>query len=121
MDSEKTTIPSLEQNENLLWEQRERFLLPLKAVLLTPLHDSGRPTQFKGGVKMVTGFIQSRTIRRSCMRAGTPSRDWIRARSHELQGHFEEFSRWMADHYPMKQLVNVCRGFLAAMTCWAVL
>jgi hypothetical protein len=28
MDAKKTTISSLEQNENLLWEQQQRFLLP---------------------------------------------------------------------------------------------
>jgi hypothetical protein len=58
MDSEKTTIPGLEQNEDLLWEQQQRFLLPLKAVLLTPLDHSERPIRFKGGIKTATGFIR---------------------------------------------------------------
>lgn len=58
MDAKKTTTPSLEQNEKLLWEQQQRCLLPLKAVLLTPLDVSELPIQIKDGIKKATGFIR---------------------------------------------------------------
>lgn len=58
MDVGTTTIPILLQHEKLSWEQRQRLLLPLKAVLLTPLDELERPVRIAGGIKKATGFIR---------------------------------------------------------------
>ena len=42
----------------LTLEQQQRFLLPLKAVLLPPLDDSEQPIQVLRSTKNATGFIR---------------------------------------------------------------
>ena len=59
MSEKPISAPYLEQSANLLLQQRERFLLPLKAVLLTPLDQLGKPIPVPGGgIKKATGFIR---------------------------------------------------------------